>query len=170
LALAEDVLDDDDDDIDFVPEICEEEEVEEEEEEGEATLDAWADVLADKFIVPMVDGEAEGVAGVAEESDDVAVVAGAPVQLMRPRAKKPQSQDVPRIGSVCERFVFLRPPGLLARLAQRFDVPKVTVRVWFLHWLSDSKWRPYERMGPCTRRLFYDNLERWIVEAIKKEF
>jgi hypothetical protein len=137
----------------FVPVESEHDEEEDfGEEEGEATVDAWADRLADEFIVtdvgPEIKRDWRGWSW--------------------PRR---YTKNAERVESMFSQFELPRPRGLFVRLARRCDVPKATVRFWFGEWVCDEKWRPFgHRAGGSSRRLFSGELEERFVKEIEEKF
>jgi hypothetical protein len=80
------------------------------------------DVLADDFVMPMVDGDCQMGAMVKTEIDHVKVIAGAAVRVLQPGARKSHSQHDDRVEWVFRGFKVPRRRSLLADLARRFDV------------------------------------------------
>jgi hypothetical protein len=74
---------------------------------SEETRKAWADVLADEFLVPIVDRDRQEATDTGDDDEDVVVVGRALVRLMQPRRKKPYSQDLARVERVLGRFLSL---------------------------------------------------------------
>jgi hypothetical protein len=151
-------FDEDEDDEDdgfehFVPVESEHDEEEDfGQEEGEATVDAWADRLADEFIVTDV---------------------GAEIKRDWRGWSWPRryTKNAERVESVFSQFELPRPRGLFVRLARRCDVPKATVWFRFGELVCDEKWRPFgHRAGRSSRRLFSDEVEERIVKEIEEKF
>jgi hypothetical protein len=147
----------------MVRERSEEEDFGEEEGDGEATLEAWAEVLADEFIVPIVGPVLSK--GTAEWKVNKSCHA-----LVVRRRKKGYRKDVFRVELVFDEFIAPRPRGLFAALSRRFDIARATVRFWYGHWVCYPEWRPYGRVTPGNRRIFSDELEEKIVTAIEETF
>jgi hypothetical protein len=69
-------------------------------------------VLADEFIVPIVECESPSGGGAEGEVDHVANLGGGAMRVMRPQARKLHGEDVARVERVFGAFLVPWPRGL----------------------------------------------------------
>ena len=61
--------------------------------------------------------------------------------------------------------------GDFAKLSDKYDIPKSTLRGWYHHWEKDPNWRPYDgKVHGLHHRIFTDEEEKGISDFIQENY